>query len=87
MGRTACTQPQCLYSTAVPLLPIRAVLPVQSLSACTGVTFAFTYNQTEEIKIFNAFHFPKNFLFLCNIRSFIFSGQVKEFFVLQQTSQ
>jgi len=33
--RTACTEPQCLYSTAIPLLPLRAVRTVQSLSACT----------------------------------------------------
>jgi len=35
MGRTPCTEPQCLYSTAIPLLPLWAVRPVQSLSACT----------------------------------------------------
>ena len=35
MGRTACTEPECLYSTAIPLLPLCAVWPVQSLSACT----------------------------------------------------
>jgi len=35
MGRTACTEPQCLYSIAIPLLPLCAVQPVQSLSACT----------------------------------------------------
>jgi len=35
MGRTACTDPQCLYSTAIPLLPLWAVRPVPSLSACT----------------------------------------------------
>ena len=35
MGHTACTEPQCLYSTAIPLLPLRTVRPVQSLSACT----------------------------------------------------
>jgi hypothetical protein len=35
MGRTACTEPQCLYSTAIPLLPLWAVRPVKSLSACT----------------------------------------------------
>jgi len=34
MGRTACTEPQCLYSTAIPLLSLWAVQPVQSLSAC-----------------------------------------------------
>jgi len=71
MGRTACTEPQCLYngyrvfpggkerpgrdadpslllvswsrkSTAIHLLPIWAVRPVQSLSACTRVTFTLT---------------------------------------------
>ena len=29
-------------STAIPLLPLWAVRPVQSLSACTGVHFTFT---------------------------------------------
>jgi hypothetical protein len=37
MGRTACTEPQCLYSRAIPLLPLWAVRPVQTLSACTRV--------------------------------------------------
>ena len=27
VGRTACTEPQCLYSTAIPLLPLWAVRP------------------------------------------------------------
>ena len=35
MGRTAWTEPQCLYSRAIPLLPVWAVRPVQSLNACT----------------------------------------------------
>ena len=53
MSRTACTEPQCLYkgtlylylwswkSRAIPLLPLWAVRPVQSLSACTRVHFTF----------------------------------------------
>jgi hypothetical protein len=41
MGRTACTEPQCLYSRAIPLLPLWAVRPVQRLSACTRVHFSF----------------------------------------------
>jgi len=41
MGRTACTELQSLYSTAIPLLPLWAVRPVQSLSACTRVHFTF----------------------------------------------
>ena len=39
MGHTACTEPQCLYSTAIPLLPLWAVRPVQNLSACIRVHF------------------------------------------------
>jgi len=35
MGRTDCTEPQCLYSTYILLLPLWAVRTVQSLSACT----------------------------------------------------
>jgi hypothetical protein len=43
MGRTACTEPQCRYSRAIPLLPLWAVRPVQCLSAGTRVTFTFFY--------------------------------------------
>jgi len=32
-------------STAIPLLHLWAVRPVQSLSACTRVTFTFTYDK------------------------------------------
>ena len=46
MHRTACTEPQCLYSTAIPLLPLCTVRPVQSLSACTRVHFTFTFTLT-----------------------------------------
>jgi len=45
IGRTACTDPQFLYSTAIPLLPLWAVLPVQSLSALQGCTLPFTFLQ------------------------------------------
>jgi hypothetical protein len=41
MGSTACTEPQCLYSRAVPQLPLWAVRPVQNLSACTMVHFTY----------------------------------------------
>jgi hypothetical protein len=43
MGRTACTEPQCLYSRAIPLLPQWAVRTVQSLNACTRVHFTFYF--------------------------------------------
>src|SRR5215472_14032807 len=42
MGRTACTYPQCLYSRAIPLLPLWAVRPVQSLSACTVQLYLYS---------------------------------------------
>ena len=42
MGRTAFTEPQCLYSTAIPLLPLWAIRPVQSLSACTVQLYLFS---------------------------------------------
>ena len=32
---------------AIPLLPVWAVRPVQSLSACTRVTFTFTFTETQ----------------------------------------
>jgi hypothetical protein len=42
MDRTACTEPQCLYSRAIPLLPLWAVQPVQSLSACTVELYLYS---------------------------------------------
>jgi len=42
MGRTACTEPQCLYIIAIPLLPLLAVRPVQSLSACTVELYLYS---------------------------------------------
>ena len=34
MGCTVCSEPQCLYSRAILLFPLGALLPLQSLSAC-----------------------------------------------------
>jgi hypothetical protein len=42
MGRTTCTEPQCLYSRAIPPLPLWAVRPVQSLSACTVELYLYS---------------------------------------------
>ena len=42
MGRTACTEPQYLYSRAIPLLPLWAVQPVQSLSVCTVELYLYS---------------------------------------------
>jgi len=43
MGHMTCTEPQCLYSTTIPLLPLWAVRPVQNLNACTTVHFTLTF--------------------------------------------
>jgi len=37
---------RCTLPLPIPLLPLRAVRPVQSLSACTTVHFTFTYTST-----------------------------------------
>jgi len=42
MGRKTCTEPHCLYSRAVPLLPLWAVRPVQNLSACTVELYLYS---------------------------------------------
>jgi len=42
MGRTTSTEPQCLYSTAITLLPLCAVQPVQSLSSCTVELYLYS---------------------------------------------
>ena len=42
MDHTACTEPQCLYSRAIPLLPLLAVRPVQSLSACAVELYLYS---------------------------------------------
>ena len=42
MGRSACTELQCLYSIAIPLLPLWVVRPVQSLSACTVQLYLYS---------------------------------------------
>ena len=41
-GRTVCRDPQCLYITVIPLLPLWAVQPVQALSACTVQIFLYS---------------------------------------------
>ena len=65
MGRTACTEPQCLYkgalyllvpwsrkSRAITLFPLWPVRPVQSLSACTRVHFTFLCRGQERVELY-----------------------------------
>jgi hypothetical protein len=43
MGHMACTEPQCLYSRAISLLPLWNVRPVQRLSACTVELYLYSH--------------------------------------------
>jgi hypothetical protein len=43
MGRTVCTDPQCLYSRAIPLLPLWAVRALQSRSACAVELYLYSH--------------------------------------------
>ena len=54
IGCTAYTEPQCLYSTAIPLLPVWASLPMSSLSACTNELFTF-FCMARTSELFNVF--------------------------------
>jgi len=42
MGRTVCTEPQCLYSTAIPLLLLWIVRPVHTLSDSTVEPYLYS---------------------------------------------
>jgi len=42
MGHTARIQPQCLYSTAILLLPLLTIRPVQNFSACTVQLYLYS---------------------------------------------
>jgi hypothetical protein len=44
MGRTLYTEPQCLYSRAIPLLSQWAVRSIQCLSACTVELYLYSPN-------------------------------------------
>jgi len=44
MGPTACTRPQCLYSTATPLLCLGTVQLVQNIGACTAQLKLYSSN-------------------------------------------
>jgi len=63
MGRTACTEPQCLYSTAIPLLPqlsyglYRASVPVQ-----------YSYTSTSPIVVG-----PVQSLSACTVQLYLYS--------------
>jgi hypothetical protein len=42
MGRTAYTEPQCLYNRAITLPTLLGVRPLQSLSACTVELYLYS---------------------------------------------
>jgi len=65
MRRTACTEPQCLYSIAIPLLPLCVVRPVQSISACTRVHF--TYYRVSQDHIPHQYNDGSHYKVLCSL--------------------
>ena len=77
MGRTASTEPQCLYSRAIPLLPLWAVRPVQSLSACTVELYLYSpvwaVQQIESLRACTGVHFTLPFTF-----TMLFKLQLKD---------
>jgi hypothetical protein len=55
MGRTDCTEPQCLYSRAKSVLPLWTIRPVQSLSACTVELYLYSpYGPYGHVQNFSA---------------------------------
>ena len=42
LDRTSCTEPQILYISAIPLLPLQTVRPVQILCACTVQLYLYS---------------------------------------------
>jgi len=47
-----------VYDNEKPLLPLWAIQPVQSLSACTRVTFTFTFGHVQRME---ENEFPKKY--------------------------
>jgi hypothetical protein len=90
MGRTACTEPQCLYSRAMSLLPLWAVRPVQSLSACTRVHFTITLDirRGNLIQTYSLKHSPQNHslrIFRKSIKNYYFIVSVNHTNKFRQT--
>ena len=52
--RTACTEPQCLYSTAIPLHLLLSVRPVQTLSSSTRARFTFLFTNSSRVERLNS---------------------------------
>ena len=78
MGLTACTEPQCLYSTAIPLLPYGPYGPYRaSVPACKRVNFTFllfiSYFVQGRPEIFDKILFSPRFCFKLP-SSFLSSG-------------
>jgi len=63
MGRTACTEPQCLYSRAIPLLPLWAIRPVQNHSACTVQLYLYSLWTVRSVQSLSA----------CTIQLYLYS--------------
>jgi len=96
MGHMACTEPQCLYSIAMPLLPIWAVRPVQSLSACTVQLYLYSPQclYSTAIPLFPSvpvqYSYTSTTLSACTVQLYLYSpygpyGLYKGTFICTQT--
>jgi len=63
MDRTASTEPQCLYSRAILLLPLWTVQPLQNLSACTIELYFYCPYETVQ---------PSQSLSACTVQLYLY---------------
>ena len=81
MDGTACKEPQCLYSRAIPLLPLWTVRPVQSLSACTVQLYLYSPQCLYSIPITLLHSVPVQYsytstpLSTCTVQLYLYSPQ------------
>jgi len=64
MGRTASTEPRCLYSTAIPLLHLWSIRPLQTLGECTVQLYIYSTYMTVR---------PVEYLSACTVQLYLFS--------------
>ena len=78
MGRTACIETQCLYSRAIPLLPLWAVRPVQTHCACAVQLYLYSpygpyglYRDSVPVQ----YSYTSTSLSACTVQLYLYSPQ------------
>jgi len=69
MGRTACTEPQCLYSIAIPLLPYGPYGLYRASVLVQGCTFTFTFytSITYRLHYHSHYHYARSYNWICSL--------------------